>query len=195
MELTFILLGTGCIIAAVVGGGVKLSQLEIAQFQSVKRQVALGVFGLILLLVGLGMNSSGNAPSGETGGKMQAAGAAPAADGTTPTSPAATADRVEGDGAVTEPTRQPAAGGLGLTGRWMTNDKVAYDLEEQGDNLRVVAHTERGIYTSEGKIQGNQISFTIDDLSCGGSTGANPRIIHVQCAGPGGQSYELELQR
>jgi hypothetical protein len=182
-------------IAAIIGGGVKLVQLEIAQFQSVKRQTALGVFGLILLLVGLSVNTAGDAPSDATSGQTRAGGVAPAGDGAAPTSVAAAADRVEGDEVVTEPTRSSEPQGLGLTGRWMTNDRIAYDLEEQGDKLKVVAHTERGTYSGEGKIQDNQISFSIDDLSCGGSVGVNPRIIHLQCAGPGGQSYELELQR
>lgn len=49
MENTLFGVGAGCIIAAVIGGGLKAFGMEIPLFNSIKRQVLLGLFGLILI--------------------------------------------------------------------------------------------------------------------------------------------------
>ena len=53
-----IFLGTGlaCIIAAIVGGGLKAFGIEVPVFQSNPRQIALGVLGVALVVVGLNPN-------------------------------------------------------------------------------------------------------------------------------------------
>jgi hypothetical protein len=53
MESGLILIGVGCIIGAIVGGGVKLVQVELAQVTSLRRQVMLGIFGIMLVAAGL----------------------------------------------------------------------------------------------------------------------------------------------
>ncbi|QXQ05339.1 hypothetical protein KX816_13905 [Sphingosinicellaceae bacterium] len=53
METGLIMIGVGCIIGAIVGGGVKFVQLEFAQAASLKRQVMLDIFGVILVAAGL----------------------------------------------------------------------------------------------------------------------------------------------
>jgi hypothetical protein len=45
-------IGVLCIIAALVGGGLKASGYEIGVITSVKRQIALGAFGLVLIVWG-----------------------------------------------------------------------------------------------------------------------------------------------
>jgi hypothetical protein len=53
LDTTLILIGVGCIIGAIIGGGVKLVQIELSQVKSLWRQSLLGAFGVILILWGL----------------------------------------------------------------------------------------------------------------------------------------------
>jgi hypothetical protein len=57
MEATLITAGIACIIAAIVGGGLKAFAIEIRVLDSVRRQAALGAFGVLLLGAGLRLNS------------------------------------------------------------------------------------------------------------------------------------------
>lgn len=52
MNAVMIGVGVVAIFAAIVGGGVKLQNIEVGNIASVWRQLLLGLFGLILLLVG-----------------------------------------------------------------------------------------------------------------------------------------------
>lgn len=64
MWSTLVLIGVGAILAAIVGGGVKLASVEIGQVASLRRQIALAVFGLALIGFGLvGGGMSENTPS------------------------------------------------------------------------------------------------------------------------------------
>lgn len=49
METTLLTTGVACLIAAIIGGGLKAFGIEIPLLKSISRQVALGVFGAILL--------------------------------------------------------------------------------------------------------------------------------------------------
>jgi len=49
MTKTLFPVGLVCIIAAIIGGGLKAFGIEIPVFESPERQILLGVFGLILL--------------------------------------------------------------------------------------------------------------------------------------------------
>lgn len=60
---TLVLLGVACIIAAIVGGGFKLARTEFPTITSVRRQLLLALFGLILILGGWAMDR----PSGGIG--------------------------------------------------------------------------------------------------------------------------------
>jgi hypothetical protein len=53
LEFTLILTGVACIIGAIIGGGVKLVQIELSPVASLWRQALLGLFGLILVISGL----------------------------------------------------------------------------------------------------------------------------------------------
>lgn len=50
MENTLLGVGITCIIAAIVGGGLKAFGMEVSSFDSVKRQVLLALFGLVLVI-------------------------------------------------------------------------------------------------------------------------------------------------
>lgn len=52
MNTTLILVGVVCIIAAVVGGGLKALGIELPAIESVRRQIMLAIIGLILVVVG-----------------------------------------------------------------------------------------------------------------------------------------------
>ena len=67
MGLTLLLVGLACIIAAIIGGGVKLAQLEIPKFSSGKRQALLGGFGAVLFLFGAAAELEPAAPGGDGG--------------------------------------------------------------------------------------------------------------------------------
>ena len=56
MGAALILIGVGCMIAAIVGGGVKLQQLEVGTVKSLRRQTMLGLFGALLSTIGLALN-------------------------------------------------------------------------------------------------------------------------------------------
>ena len=52
MAIALVMVGVACIIAAIVGGGVKLRDVEFPTVQSLWRQLLLGGFGLLLSLAG-----------------------------------------------------------------------------------------------------------------------------------------------
>lgn len=58
METTCITAGIACIAAAIVGGGLKAFGLEIRVLDSLRRQAALGVFGVVLAVAGLTWNDT-----------------------------------------------------------------------------------------------------------------------------------------
>lgn len=64
MGMVIVVIGLGCVIAAIVGGGVKLHNLEVGSIKSLGRQALLGLFGLIVSLIGLGMEMDGSATGG-----------------------------------------------------------------------------------------------------------------------------------
>jgi hypothetical protein len=57
METTLITAGIACVVAAIIGGGLKAFAIEIHVLESGRRQAALGVFGALLLAAGLGMSA------------------------------------------------------------------------------------------------------------------------------------------
>jgi len=79
MNTILILIGVGCIIGAIIGGGVKLVQIELSPVASLWRQLLLGLFGIILVVSGIvagkapGPAQSGPAPSGTQGNPSSAA--------------------------------------------------------------------------------------------------------------------------
>ena len=56
MHTTLLTTGLVCMIAAIVGGGLKAFVIEVPAFQSTRRQVALGLFGLVLFVAGLSLS-------------------------------------------------------------------------------------------------------------------------------------------
>ena len=52
MAIALVLAGVACIIAAIVGGGVKLRDVEFPTVKSLWRQLMLGGFGVLLALAG-----------------------------------------------------------------------------------------------------------------------------------------------
>jgi hypothetical protein len=55
MDTTLIIVGIACVIGAIVGGGVKVINIEMRSFESLWRQLLLAVFGAGLILFGLNM--------------------------------------------------------------------------------------------------------------------------------------------
>ena len=52
MNTTFMLLGVVCLIAAIVGGGLKAAGVEMPAVGSVRRQLLLGLLGVVLIVAG-----------------------------------------------------------------------------------------------------------------------------------------------
>jgi hypothetical protein len=59
MNITLLTTGLACIIAAIIGGGLKAFGIEIPILQSGKRQVLLAIFGCILIVAGYYAQESG----------------------------------------------------------------------------------------------------------------------------------------
>jgi hypothetical protein len=53
VDTILILTGVACIIGAIIGGGVKLVQIELSPVASLWRQIMLGIFGAVLVVSGL----------------------------------------------------------------------------------------------------------------------------------------------
>ena len=51
MNVTLLFAGVACVIAAIVGGGLKAFGIEVPLLQSLKRQIILALFGLVLLSI------------------------------------------------------------------------------------------------------------------------------------------------
>ena len=56
MHQTFIIAGVVCIIAAIVGGGLKAFGVEMPLLNSTPRQIILGIAGIVFLFFGMGWN-------------------------------------------------------------------------------------------------------------------------------------------
>jgi hypothetical protein len=59
---TIIFIGIVCVIGAIIGGGIKVIQVELRTFDSLWRQVSLGVFGVALIVYGLIGSEPGQKP-------------------------------------------------------------------------------------------------------------------------------------
>lgn len=55
MDNPFVVAGLACLIAAIVGGGLKAFGIEVPLLKSLTRQVVLGILGALLLVFGLGV--------------------------------------------------------------------------------------------------------------------------------------------
>ena len=87
MVIALVLAGVACIIAAIVGGGVKLRDVEFPTVQSVWRQLMLGGFGALLAFAGAVVGSED--PPVAAAAEINAE--APAADAANETTPLAEA--------------------------------------------------------------------------------------------------------
>jgi hypothetical protein len=63
MHQTFIIAGVVCVIAAIVGGGLKAFGVEMPLLNSTPRQIILGIAGIVFLFFGMGWN---NGPDDKT---------------------------------------------------------------------------------------------------------------------------------
>lgn len=175
-------------IAAIIGGGVKLVQLEIAKFTSGSRQAALGGFGLILLFVGLAVRGAENMPAGPAGeAQNQSASVALAKEAANnQTAPAAVADKAEADEDEAPPPARPVQGNS-LSGRWTNDNGIPYGINQEGDEFAIVAETEEGTAIGHGGIEADRIwmNFPLNSVECAGSVDTNRQVINVICEGQG----------
>lgn len=64
---TLVLIGVACIIGAVVGGGLKLVNVELPLIDSLARQLLLGVVGIVIIVVAVATKPAGGNGNGGTG--------------------------------------------------------------------------------------------------------------------------------
>src|SRR5687768_6178456 len=120
---TLILIGVGCIIAGIVGGGVKLHQLEVGSVKSVWRQGLLVAFGIILSAIGLGLNADSSKSGDGDGNRQASVNSEPAGNASTP-------DINESAPVPLGTTAVPETGGrisrttLNIAGRWSVEGSV-----------------------------------------------------------------------
>jgi hypothetical protein len=111
MQTTLLTTGLVCIIAAIIGGGLKGFGIEVPLLQSLPRQFALGILGCVLVLIAL---------RGQLGGSSTA----PAAAAPAPAPAAAQGNPASGT-PVTRPVPKPS-GEQGVT--------VHYQVPDTGPN-------------------------------------------------------------
>jgi hypothetical protein len=171
---TLILVGIGCIIAAIIGGGVKLVQLEIAKFDSGQRQMALGILGIVLFLAGLTVQLW---PSGYSSPRRSETQNEPETQHELKTQ--------------NEPERKVREWG----GEWVSQNNVRYDIVQEGAIVGVTAYRPRGEMSGSGAIQGFEISFDLGSGHCSGDVLESPQRIEVTCTEPGRPTQEIRLKR
>ncbi|SJM96284.1 hypothetical protein CRENPOLYSF2_960004 [Crenothrix polyspora] len=49
MESNLLIMGVGCVVAAIIGGGFRFFGMDVPLINSIKRQMLLGLFGLVLI--------------------------------------------------------------------------------------------------------------------------------------------------
>jgi hypothetical protein len=169
-------------IAAVVGGGVKLSQLEIVKFASVARQIILFGLGLVLLLVGLGMamSSRDEKTTPGDGGSL----VVPPKDDAGPPGPATgnaavarppVAVRADPEREDDESSSAPAQ----IGGLWATSTGVMYRFDQEG---RLIGVTISNGLSGSGAVEGDRITFYAAPAECGGPILPDGRTINLTCA-------------
>ena len=94
MAIALVMVGVACIIAAIVGGGVKLRDVEFPTVQSLWRQLLLGGFGLLLSLAGAVVATKDPPEVAADATNMEALAADPAND-TEPSNEAVDANAVD----------------------------------------------------------------------------------------------------
>ena len=101
MVIALVLAGVACIIAAIVGGGVKLRDVEFPTVKSLWRQLMLGGFGVLLAFAGAVVASE--APPVAAAAEINAeAPAADAANATTPLAEAVDPNAVDSNAVASE---------------------------------------------------------------------------------------------
>jgi hypothetical protein len=105
MNVVILSAGIACVIAGIVGGGLKAFGIEIPAFQSVRRQTLLFVFGVVLILIGLPIKL-GLQPS-PSDSKTTATPEKPAARATTPPTSAPLPDASKRSEPVTSAITKP----------------------------------------------------------------------------------------
>lgn len=186
MGVTLILVGIGCIIAAIIGGGVKLVQLEIAKFDSGQRQMALGILGVVLFLAGVVVQflSAGDSPThlSETQSESETKGESKTQN---------QSETQNEPGTQNEPEREVGD----WSGEWVSQNRVRYDVVQKGDIVGVTAYRPRGEMSGSGRIQGFRISFDLGSGHCSGDVLESPQRIEVTCIEPGRPTQEIKLKR
>lgn len=183
MGITLIIIGLGCMIAALIGGGVKLVQLEIAKFTSGRRQAALGVLGLVIFLIGLAIDQQPKlASSGGDQGNMAGPAPGPAVVNQS-AAPPADPKPVEPPPAAQPSTPAPAAD---LTGLWLNNAGEVHQFWQQGNQFNTTVASTAGPLYGSGSIQGDRVAWMVGPVRCEGTLMQDRRSMVMMCAGPQG---------
>ena len=101
MAIALVLAGVACIIAAIVGGGVKLRDVEFPTVKSLWRQLMLGGFGVLLAFAGAVVGSE-DRPVTATQEINAEAPVANAANETTPLAEAVGPNAADSNAAITD---------------------------------------------------------------------------------------------
>ncbi|HEX8308481.1 MAG TPA: hypothetical protein VF645_08690 [Allosphingosinicella sp.] len=174
MGITLILVGLGCVIGAIVGGGVKLSHLEIAKFSSVWRQTILAGFGLFMMLIGGAIHFEERPVDAERP-KTGEARVAEAGSKSEPRSQLVSSDE----------QRQPIASpqSPGISGAWTDVDRnrIVFDLED-GTFVATPAGSSVN-YTGKVRAADGRLEWRVDGGGlCRGVIGSNGRSMSGTCA-------------
>lgn len=143
MDTTLILIGVGCIIGAIIGGGVKLVQIELSQVTSLWRQSLLGLFGIVLVCSGLvaggHLSLAGRAAAGPGARDPSPPADGPSANTAEPTAPSPVEpERTEtrsSPAVIAEPAPRPARLPAKVDVFWCVTDDGGAGNQSLGDRI------------------------------------------------------------
>ena len=183
MGTTLILIGIGCMIAGIVGGGIKLHQLEVGTVKSVWRQILLFLFGGVLAATGVAKDSD-KPQDAEKGNVQGPVGPAPVDNGTTPD-----VDERESEEPI---ARTP----VDLSGRWNAEGTVIV-FRQSGSSLTLIGP---GGESGSGTIDGNQARWDLTGegmgrIECRAEVTPDRQVIAGSCLESGGEILPIRLER
>jgi hypothetical protein len=201
MGTTLILIGIGCMIAAIVGGGIKLHQLEVGTVKSVKRQIVLFLFGLVVALLGAGVNAGpqSGGKGEEKGNQQEPVGPGPVDNGAAPDvnemapvplgSTGGSDSSSGGDGRIARTT-------LNIAGRWSVEGTEV--IFRQNGSLLFVS-TQDGD-SGTGTLIGSEARWRMSGegmgtIDCRAEVMEGQQVIAGACTQQGGETLPIRLDR
>ena len=203
MGITLILLGVGCVVAAMVGGGVKAGALHIPRFASIPRQWMLGTFGLALAVTGvaaekLPQKSDEPSPYVPNNGTLaQVDPASATGNGSTAVEPEpdrTPADEPDPDAEAEDPS--PPARARNVTGNWLDQYQNLHEFDPAQGIAALTLSELSQRYIGTLRVDGSTYHWTTGGSRCSATMSSDPDLMSGFCQGiVSGQRFPVTLKR